>query len=103
MHKCRLKEKTTEGILLLQLTLDSSVVKNQDAFYVLSGISVSPEGRRIALDYLKGNWSSIVQTFGGGQFLLSRMIESAVNRVCKPEMVWTPTCCRYRFSTHSHE
>ncbi|KAG0454705.1 hypothetical protein HPP92_023997 [Vanilla planifolia] len=47
----------------------SSEVRNQDAFYVLGGIS--EEGRDIAWKWLKDNWDYIAKTWGSGHLLTS--------------------------------
>ncbi|KZV19999.1 hypothetical protein F511_26757 [Dorcoceras hygrometricum] len=61
----------------------SDEFRNQDAIYVLSGISW--EGRDIAWMWLKENWDLIMKKWGGG-FLLTHFVRDIVTPFCSLEM-----------------
>ncbi|XP_020585074.1 aminopeptidase M1 [Phalaenopsis equestris] len=60
----------------------SSEVRNQDAVFGLSGISL--EGREVAWKWLKENWDYISKTWGSG-FLLTRFVSSIVSSFTSDE------------------
>ena len=72
---------------LLNKTLDFSLskqAKSQDLLKTISFVWANPWGRKIAFDYLKNNWSTILEKFEGGH-LFSRFVMPAGNFVTKEE------------------
>jgi len=69
----------------LGMSIDGSV-RPQDVFYIFGTLA----GNRFAMDknwqFLKSNWTKILEMFAGGQFLLSRIIKSTAGAFASEEM-----------------
>jgi puromycin-sensitive aminopeptidase len=67
---------------LLQDTLElslSPVVRSQDTIRVVAGVAGNPHGRELAWEFVRAHWSEFNQRYGGGGFLLTRLIESVTS------------------------
>jgi puromycin-sensitive aminopeptidase len=67
---------------LLHKTLDlslSSEVRSQDTIRVVAGVAANPCGRDLAWDFVKANWAEFDRRYGGGGFLIMRLIESVAS------------------------
>jgi puromycin-sensitive aminopeptidase len=62
----------------LELSL-SPVVRSQDTIRVVAGVAANPHGRDLAWEFVRTNWSEFDQRYGGGGFLLTRLIESVTS------------------------
>ncbi len=63
---------------LLQKTLDfalSDEVRAQDAVFVIAGVFGNPYGKNVALNFVFKNWKELQKRYGGGHFLLARLIQ----------------------------
>jgi puromycin-sensitive aminopeptidase len=70
-----------EGALLrdaLELSL-SPAVRSQDTIRVVAGVAANPKGRDLAWEFVKANWEEFDRRYGGGGFLLMRLIESVTS------------------------
>jgi puromycin-sensitive aminopeptidase len=66
-----------EGLLRDSLDLSlSPVVRSQDSIRVVAGVAANPRGRELAWEFTKTNWAEFDRRYGGGGFLLMRLIES---------------------------
>jgi puromycin-sensitive aminopeptidase len=73
---------------LLQETLElslSPVVRSQDTIRVVAGVAANPRGRELAWDFVKGHWEEFDRRYGGGGFLLMRLIESVTSHFASTE------------------
>jgi puromycin-sensitive aminopeptidase len=62
----------------LELSL-SPVVRSQDTIRVVAGVAVNPHGRELAWEFVRARWPEFDQRYGGGGFLLTRLIESVTS------------------------
>lgn len=53
----------------------SKAVRAQDSVLIINGSSLNPHGRDLAWQFIKDRWPEFVKRYGGGSFLLSRLIE----------------------------
>lgn len=60
---------------LLNMLLGGGQVRNQDAVYVVSSVAGNPHGRQVAFDWVKKNWATIVDKWGGGQMMLPSFVK----------------------------
>jgi puromycin-sensitive aminopeptidase len=69
-----------QGLLrdVLDLAL-SPVVRSQDTIRVVAGVASNPHGRELAWEFTKANWDEFDRRYGGGGFLLMRLIESVTS------------------------
>ncbi|XP_053377176.1 aminopeptidase N-like isoform X1 [Mercenaria mercenaria] len=58
----------------LELALDDSVVRKQDAYKVFINVGRNIVGRAVAWDFFRANWNDIYKTYGTGSFSLSDII-----------------------------
>jgi puromycin-sensitive aminopeptidase len=63
---------------VLELSL-SPVVRSQDTIRVVAGVAANPHGRVLAWEFSKTNWQEFDRRYGGGGFLLMRLIESVTS------------------------
>ena len=54
----------------------SKEVRSQDAIFVVYFVGHNPAGRTLAWEFIKNNWSTFRERYGGGHFLLGRLVES---------------------------
>jgi puromycin-sensitive aminopeptidase len=59
----------------LDLSL-SPVVRSQDTIRVVAGVAANSHGRELAWEFVKANWAEFDRRYGGGGFLLMRLIEA---------------------------
>jgi puromycin-sensitive aminopeptidase len=67
---------------LLQETLElalSPVVRSQDTIRVVAGVAANTHGRDLTWEFVKGHWEEFDRRYGGGGFLLMRLIESVTS------------------------
>jgi puromycin-sensitive aminopeptidase len=67
---------------LLRDTLDlslSPVVRSQDTIRVVAGVAANPHGRDLAWEFVQENWQEFDRRYGGGGFLIVRLIESVTS------------------------
>ncbi|RPJ33956.1 MAG: hypothetical protein EHM35_10160 [Planctomycetaceae bacterium] len=67
---------------LLQDTLElslSPVVRSQDTIRVVAGVAANPHGRDLAWEFVRANWAEFDRRYGGGGFLIVRLIESVTS------------------------
>jgi puromycin-sensitive aminopeptidase len=67
---------------LLQETLElslSPVVRSQDTIRVVAGVAANPRGRHLAWQFVQAHWPEFDKRYGGGGFLLTRLIESVTS------------------------
>jgi len=57
----------------------SPVVRSQDTIRVVAGVAMNPHGRELAWEFVQAHWSEFDQRYGGGGFLLTRLIESVTS------------------------
>jgi puromycin-sensitive aminopeptidase len=62
----------------LDLSL-SPVVRSQDTIRVVAGVAANAHGRDLAWEFVKANWAEFDRRYGGGGFLLMRLIESVTS------------------------
>jgi puromycin-sensitive aminopeptidase len=68
---------------LLRDTLDLSLspaVRSQDTIRVVAGVAANAHGRELAWEFVKGHWEEFDRRYGGGGFLLMRLIESVTSQ-----------------------
>jgi puromycin-sensitive aminopeptidase len=68
----------------LELSL-SPVVRSQDTIRVVAGVAANPHGRDLAWEFVKANWAEFDRRYGGGGFLLMRLIESVTSSFATPQ------------------
>jgi puromycin-sensitive aminopeptidase len=67
---------------LLQAALDLSLspdVRSQDTVRMVAGIAANTSGRELAWEFTRANWAEFDRRYGGGGFLLTRLIESVTS------------------------
>jgi puromycin-sensitive aminopeptidase len=67
---------------LLQEALELSLspdVRSQDTIRVVAGVAANPHGREAAWEFVKANWAEFDRRYGGGGFLIVRLIESVAS------------------------
>jgi puromycin-sensitive aminopeptidase len=62
----------------LELSL-SPVVRSQDTIRVVAGVAANARGRELTWEFVKGHWEEFDRRYGGGGFLLMRLIESVTS------------------------
>jgi puromycin-sensitive aminopeptidase len=62
----------------LELSI-SPAVRSQDTIRVVAGVAANPHGRELAWEFVKANWEEFDRRYGGGGFLLMRLIESVTS------------------------
>jgi puromycin-sensitive aminopeptidase len=62
----------------LELSL-SPVVRSQDTIRVVAGVAANPHGRDLAWEFVTANWAEFDRRYGGGGFLIVRLIESVTS------------------------
>jgi puromycin-sensitive aminopeptidase len=68
---------------LLRDALDLSLspaVRSQDTIRVVAGVAGNPHGRELAWEFVKAHWEEFDRRYGGGGFLLMRLIESVTSQ-----------------------
>ncbi|XP_072888855.1 aminopeptidase N-like isoform X2 [Hemitrygon akajei] len=64
----------------LQYSLDPNKIRKQDATSTLSAIARNVVGQSLTWDFIRANWKTIFQQYGGGSFSFSRLISSVTER-----------------------
>ncbi len=67
---------------LLQRALELSLspeVRSQDTIRLVGAVAANPRGRDLAWDFVKANWGEFDRRYGGGGFLIMRLIESVTS------------------------
>jgi len=63
---------------LLAMSIDGSI-RSQDVFYVFGTLANNRAGAALSWKFLQDNWSTIIEMFASGQFLLARIVKSATS------------------------
>jgi puromycin-sensitive aminopeptidase len=67
---------------LLQDALELSLspeVRSQDTIRVVAGVAANPHGRDAAWEFVQANWGEFDRRYGGGGFLIVRLIEAVTS------------------------
>ncbi|XP_010001134.1 PREDICTED: uncharacterized protein LOC104393351 [Chaetura pelagica] len=64
----------------LQYTLDPTKIRKQDATSTINSIAGNVVGQPLAWDFIRSNWKTIFNQYGGGSFSFSRLILSVTER-----------------------
>ncbi|KAL0978988.1 hypothetical protein UPYG_G00178970 [Umbra pygmaea] len=72
--------------LLLQ-SLEGEVMKTQDLPHVLISVSRNPKGYKLAWDFLRSNWHTLVKKFDLGSHSISGMVTGVTNQYSTREML----------------
>jgi puromycin-sensitive aminopeptidase len=62
----------------LELSL-SPAVRSQDTIRVVAGVAANPHGRHLAWEFAQAKWPEFDRRYGGGGFLLTRLIEAVTS------------------------
>ncbi|XP_034291427.1 aminopeptidase N isoform X1 [Pantherophis guttatus] len=68
----------------LQYTLDSTLIRRQDATSTINSIASNVVGQPLAWDFVRMNWRTLFQQFGGSSFSFSSLIQSVTQRFASP-------------------
>uniref|UniRef100_A0A670ZHM4 Aminopeptidase n=1 Tax=Pseudonaja textilis TaxID=8673 RepID=A0A670ZHM4_PSETE len=68
----------------LEYTLDSSLIRRQDATSTINSIAGNVVGQTLAWDFVRINWRTLFQQFGGSSFSFSSLIQSVTKRFASP-------------------
>ncbi|NXB74662.1 AMPN Aminopeptidase, partial [Donacobius atricapilla] len=64
----------------LEYTLDPTKIRKQDATSTINSIASNVVGQPLAWDFIRGNWRTLFNQYGGGSFSFSRLILSVTQR-----------------------
>ncbi|NXH34073.1 AMPN Aminopeptidase, partial [Myiagra hebetior] len=64
----------------LEYTLDPTKIRKQDATSTINSIASNVVGQSLAWDFIRGNWRTLFNQYGGGSFSFSRLILSVTQR-----------------------
>uniref|UniRef100_H2Y8Z6 Aminopeptidase n=1 Tax=Ciona savignyi TaxID=51511 RepID=H2Y8Z6_CIOSA len=64
----------------LEYTLDSTLVRNQDAYSVYVGLCGNDYARDLTWDFLRREWDYIYEVYGSGFFRINSIIEGCTSR-----------------------
>ncbi|XP_059809077.1 aminopeptidase N-like isoform X2 [Hypanus sabinus] len=64
----------------LLYSLDPNKIRKQDATSTISAIARNVVGQSLTWDFIRANWKTIFQQYGGGSFSFSRLISSVTER-----------------------
>jgi aminopeptidase N len=68
---------------LLRDALDLSLspaVRSQDTIRIVAGVAANPQGHDLAWEFVKAHWEEFDRRYGGGGFLLMRLIEAVTSQ-----------------------
>ncbi|XP_013909252.1 PREDICTED: aminopeptidase N [Thamnophis sirtalis] len=68
----------------LQYTLNSTLIRRQDATSTINSIASNIVGQPLAWDFVRVNWRTLFQQFGGSSFSFSSLIQSVTQRFSSP-------------------
>uniref|UniRef100_U3FZS8 Aminopeptidase n=4 Tax=Micrurus TaxID=8634 RepID=U3FZS8_MICFL len=68
----------------LEYTLDSSLIRRQDATSTINSIASNVVGQPLVWDFVRRNWRTLFQQFGGSSFSFSSLIQSVTQRFASP-------------------
>lgn len=74
-------------IWMLEQSLDGSVMKTQDLPDVLVSISRNPRGYKLAWDFLRDNWHTLIKKFDLGSHTVSYIVTGVTNQYSTREML----------------
>lgn len=74
-------------IWMLEQSLDGSVMKTQDLPDVLVSISRNPRGYKLAWDFLRDNWHTLIKKFDLGSNTVSYIVTGVTNQYSTREML----------------
>ncbi|XP_013014240.1 aminopeptidase N [Cavia porcellus] len=64
----------------LSYTLNSSLIRRQDATSTIISIASNVAGQGLAWDFVRSNWKKLFEDFGGGSFSFSNLIQGVTRR-----------------------
>ncbi|NXI75327.1 AMPN Aminopeptidase, partial [Rhipidura dahli] len=64
----------------LEYTLDPTKIRKQDATSTINSIASNVVGQPLAWDFIRSNWRTLFNQYGGGSFSFSRLILSVTQR-----------------------
>ncbi|XP_059570461.1 aminopeptidase N [Alligator mississippiensis] len=64
----------------LEYALDPSKIRKQDATSTINSIARNVVGQTLAWNFIRGNWATLFQQYGGGSFSFSGLIQSVTRR-----------------------
>ncbi|MCX7564616.1 ERAP1-like C-terminal domain-containing protein, partial [Xanthomonadaceae bacterium XH05] len=68
----------------LSYTLNSSLIRKQDATSTIISIASNVVGQSLAWDFVRANWEFIFNQYGGGSFSFSNLINGVTKRFSTP-------------------
>lgn len=74
-------------IWMLEQSLDGTVMKTQDLPDVLVSISRNPHGYKLAWDFLRTNWHTLIKKFDLGSSTISFIVNGVTNQYSTREML----------------
>lgn len=72
---------------MLEQSLHGAVMKTQDLPDVLVSISRNPSGYKLAWDFLRANWHTLIKKFDLGSNIISYMVTGVTNQYSTREML----------------
>ncbi|KAF7660154.1 hypothetical protein LDENG_00286810 [Lucifuga dentata] len=70
---------------LLELGLEGKVIKSQDLSSLILMVARNPQGHRLAWNFVKKNWNTLVQKFQLGSFCIRNIIIGSSGQFSSPE------------------
>ncbi|XP_015284404.1 PREDICTED: aminopeptidase N [Gekko japonicus] len=64
----------------LKYTLDSSKIRRQDATSTINSIARNVHGQSLVWDFVRANWKTLFNQYGGGSFSFSGLIQTVTQR-----------------------
>lgn len=64
----------------LSYTLNSTLIRRQDATSTIISIASNVVGQSLAWDFMRSNWKKLFEDFGGGSFSFSNLIQGVTRR-----------------------
>lgn len=74
-------------VWMLEQSLDGTVMKTQDLPDVLVSISRNPQGYKLAWDFLRANWHTLIKKFDLGSNSVSYIVNGVTNQYSTREML----------------
>ncbi|XP_070619155.1 aminopeptidase N [Erythrolamprus reginae] len=68
----------------LKYTLDSNLIRRQDATSTINGIAGNVVGQPLAWNFVRMKWRTLFQQFGGSSFSFSSLIQTVTQRFSSP-------------------
>uniref|UniRef100_A0A6Q2XMV5 Aminopeptidase n=1 Tax=Esox lucius TaxID=8010 RepID=A0A6Q2XMV5_ESOLU len=85
--KSRIKSALSISPLLMEQSLGGEVMKTQDLPHVVISVSRNPKGYKLAWDFLRHNWHTLIKKFDLGSHSVSGMVTGVTNQYSTREML----------------